>query len=297
MKLAPFALFTALVAATTPLAAQDAQDTQAPTSGGNDRELGFEKGRVDVSNGLATIDLPEGWSYLQRADARFVVEELWGNPPDASVVGLVSPDAEDANWAIIVSVENDGHVDDSDVNDLDYDDLLESMQDDSKESNEARKEAGYETVELVGWAEAPHYDAAEKKLYWAKQLRFEGSPTDTLNYDVRVLGRDEVLVLSAVGDMSDLAAVAAGSKEILAVTEFTEGNRYTDFDPTLDKVAAYGIGGLIAGKVLAKAGLFAVLAKFAKVIVIGVVAVFAGAVKLLRGKRSEPEVEPVAPKS
>ena len=295
MKLAPFALFTALVAATTPLAAQDAQDPQAPTSGGSDRELGFEKGRIDVSNGLATIDLPEGWSYLQRADARFVVEELWGNPPDTSVVGLVSPDAEDANWAIIVSVENEGHVDDSDVNDLDYDELLESMQDDSEESNDARKEAGYETVELVGWAEAPHYDAAEKKLYWAKQLRFEGSPSDTLNYDVRVLGRDEVLVLSAVGDMSDLAAVAAGAKEILAVTQFTEGNRYSDFDPKIDKVAAYGIGGLIAGKVLAKAGLFAVIAKAWKLIVIAIAAVGVGVAKLFRGGAAKAEPEPSEP--
>ena len=44
--------------------------------------------------------------------------------------------------------------------------------------------------------------------------------------------------------------------DVIAFTNFNEGNRYEDFDPELDKVAAYGIGALVAGKVAAKAGLF-----------------------------------------
>ena len=51
--------------------------------------------------------------------------------------------------------------------------------------------------------------------------------------------------------------------------EFNEGNTYADFDPDIDEIAAYGIGGLIAGKVLAKVGLLAGLLKFVKVIGIG----------------------------
>ena len=42
------------------------------------------------------------------------------------------------------------------------------------------------------------------------------------------------------------------------MTDFTTGNRYEDFKPGVDKVAAYGIGGLIAGDVLAKTGMLAV---------------------------------------
>ncbi|MGH9940273.1 MAG: DUF2167 domain-containing protein, partial [Blastocatellia bacterium] len=41
--------------------------------------------------------------------------------------------------------------------------------------------------------------------------------------------------------------------------EFNEGHRYGDYVAGVDKVAAYGIGGLIAGKLAAKAGLFKLL--------------------------------------
>ena len=43
---------------------------------------------------------------------------------------------------------------------------------------------------------------------------------------------------------------------------FARGQQYRDFDADIDEVAAYSIGGLVAGKVLAKVGLFAVVLKF-----------------------------------
>ena len=236
----------------TPLLAQE----------GEDIELSWEEGRVGLGAGLATCDLPGGWSYLRDAEARFIVEDVWGNPEDPSVIGLITP-PEDQEWgAIIVSYEEDGHVLDDDAAGLDYAELLESMIDDSEEENDYRRENGFETVELLGWAEPPHYDPVGKKLYWAKEIRFGGAPVTTLNYNVRILGREGVLVLNAVADTDQLAQVAAASKEILAVTEFTEGNRYEDYDPSVDRLAAYGIGGLIAGKALAKVGLFKAIGLF-----------------------------------
>lgn len=59
-----------------------------------------------------------------------------------------------------------------------------------------------------------------------------------------------------------MGAIKPEMEEVLSTVEFSQGHRYEDFDPDLDSVAAYGIGGLIAGKVLAKAGIFAVLLKF-----------------------------------
>lgn len=47
------------------------------------------------------------------------------------------------------------------------------------------------------------------------------------------------------------------------------------FQQDVDKIAAYGIGGLIAGKILSKAGIFVILAKFWKVITLAVVGVLA----------------------
>lgn len=81
-------------------------------------------------------------------------------------------------------------------------------------------------------------------------------------------------------------------KDVLNFTAFNEGNRYTDFNPQMDKVAAYGIGALIAGKVAAKAGFFKLLLgllvagkKFVVVALVG-----AGALlKKLFSRKSETE--------
>src|SRR5262249_33465184 len=107
--------------------------------------------------------------------------------------------------------------------------------------------------------------------------------TNTLNYDVRILGRRGVLVLTAVADEEELATVAQGCKAILAGTQFVSGQRYEDFDSGLDKVAAYGIGGLIAGKLLLKVGFFKLLLK--PLLVVGALAV-GGVAKLLGRKKN-----------
>jgi uncharacterized membrane-anchored protein len=84
--------------------------------------------------------------------------------------------------------------------------------------------------------------------------------------------------------------IEAKAPVILGMVDFTDGNRYTDFKPGTDKVAAYGFAGLIAGGVLAKAGFFKVIwlfaAKFIKVIIVGVVALFAGIGKLFGKKKA-----------
>jgi uncharacterized membrane-anchored protein len=122
-------------------------------------------------------------------------------------------------------------------------------------------------------------------------LHFEGDSAETLNYNIRVLGRKGVLVLNAIGSMDDLDVIKSNINPILANVNFTEGNRYEDFDESIDDIAAYGIGGLIAGGVLAKTGFFAkiglILAKFSKVIIIGVIAAGGFIYRLFTGKGKE----------
>ncbi len=208
---------------------------------------------------VATVALADGWVWLGDADARRFLSEL-GNQPGPQIRGIaLPPDFAEANVFAVYSYSDEGHVSDDEA--PDYDELLRQMQDNAQEESAQRKKAGLPTVEMLGWAEAPHYDRAQHKLYWAERLRFEGEPGETLNYNVRVLGRSGILVVNGVGAIEQLPLVAQHSKELLRVTEFVEGQRYDDFDPGIDKVAAYGIGGLIAGKLALKAGLFKVLLK------------------------------------
>jgi len=191
----------------------------------------------------------------------------------------------DSCIAINITYSEDGYIDDDDAKDIDYDDLLETMKEDVKLANEYRVEHGYPKVDLVGWASPPFYDFEAKKLHWAKELDFEGTPeNNTLNYNIRILGRKGYLQLNAISEMYALNQVKQDINPILNSINFNAGYRYSEFNPNLDQVAAVGIGGLIAGKVLTKAGVLAkigiVLAKFWKFILIGIVGAFAGLRKL-----------------
>ncbi len=252
-------------------------------------QLEFQTGAVSIADGSVSFDLPDGWALLNARDARRVVEEYWGNPEDPTTLAFLDPPSEygrlGSDYGVIVTLDESGYVDDDDAASLDYAQMLKDMQDEAWDSNEARVKAGFGTIEIVGWAEPPHYDSAEKKLYWAKELSFDDSPATTLNYDVRILGRHGYLQLQAVAPMEARDEVDAGMKSILPVAHFTEGNRYSDFDSSTDNIAAYGIGALIGGKVAAKAGLFVVLAKFGKFIVLGIVGLFVAAKKFLFGRK------------
>ena len=95
--------------------------------------------------------------------------------------------------------------------------------------------------------------------------------------------RKGVLKINFVADMGDLAVIRSVIPDVLEMAQFEPGSRYADYVPGADKVAAYGIGGLIAGKVLAKAGLLAVLLVFLKKGWIIVLFALGGLIKLAGG--------------
>lgn len=230
--------------------------------------LDYKQGVIVVGQNLATFDIPEDYYFLDAKDAKIVLEEFWGNPEFVDTLGMIFPadvtPLHDFIWGLEISFDDIGYVSDEDAADYDYGEMLTQMRDDVRDENVWRSENNYPTVQLLGWADTPEYDAVERKLYWAKELEFEGDDTNTLNYNIRALGRKGVLVMNFIAPMPLLEDVQAAVPDILNMSDFTEGNRYADFNPSIDKVAAVGIGGLIAGKVMAKTGLFIVLLAFLK---------------------------------
>ncbi len=243
-------------------------------------KLKYQSGKVTIGDKLATITIPDKFKFLGKEDTRFVLEKVWNNPPNDGNLGLLMLKNEDPlnstfSYAVTFSYSDEGYIKDDDAKEINYDDLLKEMKSDMNEANEYRKKEGYGSLELIGWASKPFYDEKNKKLHWAKEIKFDGTEVNTLNYNIRILGRKGVLVLNIISDIDKLEIVKKDIDLILASTDFNDGNKYADFNPSLDKVAAYGIGGLIAGKVLAKAGLLAILLKFWKFIALGAVAAFA----------------------
>ena len=106
-----------------------------------------------------------------------------------------------------------------------------------------------------------------------------------------------MLILNAIATKADLPLVQKDISKVLDIVQFNEGYKYKDFDSSVDEVAAWTIGGLVAGKVLAKVGLFAIFAKFGKLIILGFLGffgVFRNKIKNLFSKNQEAEKEPRA---
>lgn len=257
-------------------------------------EIQYQSGEIDLIGGKAKIKLTDDFRFLDPANARRVLVDIWGNPPEAgSTLGMIVPKGINFlapnGWAAVMQWKDDGHVKDSDFDSIDFAKMLKDLKEGNVEANKERVRRGYGKMELAGWATDPHYDRQNHKLYWAKAFDVDG-PVQQLNYDIRILGRTGHLELSILASLPELKEIEAKAPTILGMVDFTDGNRYADFKPGTDKVAAYGIAGLIAGGVLAKAGFFKVAAlfvvKFAKVFLVAGAALIAVIAKLLGGKKA-----------
>jgi uncharacterized membrane-anchored protein len=260
-------------AETPPPAPPPASGAQAPDLSWQDK-LQRQTGLVTLPGVSAKLNLGQDYYFLNAADSKKVLVEGWGNPPNSAdgVLGMIFParfkPLDQTAWGAVVSYEDVGYVADKDARDTDYDKLLDDLRKTEDDDNQAREKAGFGAVHLVGWAERPTYDAARHVVIWARDLKFAGSEHDTLNYDIRVLGRRGVLSLNVVSSLSDLAEVKAAAGQISGTAAFERGSAYADYKKGGDKVAEYGVAGLIAAGVGAvavkKLGLLAILVVFLK---------------------------------
>lgn len=241
-------------------------------------------GDVVIPGASATLHLGKDYYYLPAAEARRVLVDGWGNPPDTAegVLGLVFPAGKtflDDVWGAVITYEPTGYVTDEDAAKEDYDSLLSDMKSGVEAANEQRTQAGYPAQHLIGWAEAPSYDPRSHSLVWARNVQFAGQTDNTLSYDVRLLGRNGVLSLNMITGMSKLGETKDAAAKFARSAEFQPGSRYADFRQG-DKKAEYGLAGLIAAgagvAVAKKLGFLGLILAFGKKFLVLIIALFAG---------------------
>ena len=231
-----------------------------------------QTGDIALPEGNIHIQVPEGFYYLGSDDAYRVLVEAWGNLEGLTTDGMIFPEEYSPldydSWAVTLEFEDTGYISDDDALEIDYTELLQTMKSSTREVNRQREAAGLQTAELVGWAAPPRYDGETHRLYWAKEIDFSDSDENTLNYDMRFLGRRGVLSMNFVAGISKLAEVEAAAPDILAMPSFDEGSRYENFNPKLDTKSSLGLAGLVAGgagaAVIAKKGGLILLLAFLK---------------------------------
>jgi uncharacterized membrane-anchored protein len=249
---------------------------------------------IDLGHG-AKLDLPESHAFLAQPDAGKLMEKM-GNLYNDDLLGLVVSKNEADEYIVTLRYEESGYIKDDE--ELDGKELLASIQEGEDEYNEERKKLGFSAIHAAGWDEEPHYDKLKHELVWGP--RIEAADGGSINYNTRILGRNGYISLNLVTDKQHLAEYKPAGALLLSKTTFEPGKRYADFNSSTDKVAEYGLTGLVlggAGLGLAKAAKLGVLAKFGQVliglliagkkfIVVGAIAFFA-VIKALLKKNDE----------
>ena len=173
-------------------------------------------------------------------------------------------------YSIYIDYINEGHTSLEDWNDVDPKMLLEDMRSTAKED-----------VKTVTWLIEPKLFENTNVTYSYKVEWIDGN--NTIETKILTLGRKGHNDISLVASLKNFSVTELENLALdLAKTiTFKDGFKYIDYKSG-DKVAAIGIGGLVAGtlgvKVLAKAGILAkflpFLIKFWWIILAPIVAIF-----------------------
>lgn len=236
----------------------------------------YGPGTADIG-GIAQINIPAGFLFAGAADTRTLME-MMENPVSGTELGFLAP--EDSNWFIVFEFEDIGYIKDDQKDSLDSDAMLESLREATKQGNKIRKQRGWGTLEIAGWVQKPFYNTETNNLEWGtRAIASEGG--ESINYNTRFLGRKGVMSVTLVTGPEDFELVRSDYQTALSGFNYTSGNRYAEWRSG-DKIAEYGLAGLVVGGGAALAAKTGFLAKFWKVLIIPFV-LLAGFVKKLFG--------------
>jgi uncharacterized membrane-anchored protein len=261
-------------------------------------ELRWESGPVhkELGHGV-TLDLPSGYRFIDKAQTN-KLRAAFGNESSEGTLGMVKSEEteapeESAFWSAYLDYEDEGFIKDDEP--VDEAELFKALRTGQEEANKRRVTQGHPALTLTRWVEKPNYVRAQHHLVWALGVKAADAPDESANYNTRILGRRGYVSLNLVTDVESLEANKVHAQMLLGKTSFVAGERYQDFDAKNDKVAEYGLAGLILGgaglgaaKLGAKVGVFALLAKGGK----GLIALLlapAAALKKLFGAKNKPK--------
>ena len=122
----------------------------------------YQRGQIILDDGIGTLNVPDGFRYLDAAQADYIIHDLWGNPHGQGTLGMIVPEnigiTDENSWAFIITYDEMGFVKDDDAEEINYDELLKEIQSDAAAANGERAEEGYESIAIIGWAAQPYYD-------------------------------------------------------------------------------------------------------------------------------------------
>jgi len=285
----------ALLTATLVCGYHGTAGAQGQEDGGILNQIQWEHGPgVSALGQWAEIEVPDGFVFANGSDTQLLMEAM-GNVNSGTEVGFIAPTSLD--WFVVFEFDKIGYVKDDEKDDLDSEAIIESIRKGTEAGNKVRRERGFPTLQIVGWEVEPHYNDLTNNLEWAIRAENEDGSL-VLNHNTRLLGRRGVMKSTLVVDPEVFASVLPVFRSSLDGFEFKSGQTYAEYTKG-DKIAKYGLTALVAGgagAAAAKLGLFKILGKYFKVVIVAVIAFFAGILKFLKslfgGGSGRKEEEP-----
>jgi uncharacterized membrane-anchored protein len=295
-----------LIAAVLLAGAVRAGDSADPDAAKKSAQAASEAAKRALVRGPATLTLrdqaklalPEHFGFIPQKEAGELMRVM-GNRTGDTFIGLIVPLGEDANgWLVSAQYEPSGYIKDDDAQHWDAAKLLETLKEGTEAANADREALGIPPITVTRWIEVPTYASQSHQLAWSAEARLKNGndPDPTVNYNTYVLGREGYISLNLITSAANIEQEKPIARQLLAAVAFNDGKRYGDFKPSTDKVAAYGLGALVAGVAAKKLGLLALLAatvvKFAKVIALAVAGLGAAITRWVKGRTRGESAKP-----
>ncbi|HSJ00807.1 MAG: DUF2167 domain-containing protein [Verrucomicrobium sp.] len=253
------------------------------------KSLGAQYSGVGKIGSRAEVQIPEGFIFFGPSGTKKLLKQ-WGNLIGGNEDGMLTHKEE--GWSVVFEFDDVGYVKDDDKDELNADKMMKMFKDSEPDVNAARKESGLSAQHILGFSLPPRYNPETNNLEWALRFSFDDVPGEQLNHNTKLLGRKGVMQATLLCGPDEVQKILPAYQSVLTGFQFNQGETYAEFRSG-DKVATYGLVGLVAGGAAfaaGKAGLFAklgvIFAKFAKFIIAGVVAVALGIKKLFGGGKS-----------
>ena len=212
--------------------------------------LEIQSDTLTLVEGVAALALPQNYYALNTADARWVMETLWGNPADSQTLALIfqrGTSPLDGSWAAAVTSSQDGHISDIEAATLDFNAILSSYRQADAAQNVERAKAGQPSLNTQGWSGTPGYDKPSHSLRYGLLLQQGDDPALWLNAHASVLGRHGMIDMNVIATAEQAAEVDKALPTLVSMVQFAPGNGYEDFIPGVDTVRDGGLSALMGG--------------------------------------------------
>jgi len=245
-----------------------------------------QEGRYKLNHSKSTLSIPSGYYSVFGADAKKYY--LLGQCSESSDIEAVVL-SEDFNSEIYFSYFDTGYISIDDWSDIDSSSLLETIKENTKESNIERRNCGRGDLTVIGWVQEPILDRHTNTVFFCTELIGEDGEI-LVNAKALRLGRKGFEGVTWVTDKDSYSHFGGELDVMLRAHSFNPGHRYSDFSKG-DKIASYGIASLVAatvgGKIVKAGGFLLLFKKLWGFLFAGIGALLFKAKKLFRGRGNE----------